>query len=86
MVTRGGMYVFQLFDYYGASGMCLLTVGFFECVTIAWIYKAEKFGENTEEMLGFRIPRWFDFCWKYLAPISTSVLLVLSIILLEPIK
>lgn len=32
------MYVFQLFDYYAASGVCLLWVAFFECFVVAWIY------------------------------------------------
>lgn len=32
------MYIFQLFDYYAASGVCLLWVAFFECIAVAWVY------------------------------------------------
>lgn len=37
-LLQGGMYVFQLFDYYAASGVCLLWVAFFECIAVAWVY------------------------------------------------
>lgn len=37
-LPQGGMYVFQLFDYYAASGVCLLWVAFFECIAVAWVY------------------------------------------------
>uniref|UniRef100_A0A9J7Y0C4 Transporter n=1 Tax=Cyprinus carpio carpio TaxID=630221 RepID=A0A9J7Y0C4_CYPCA len=40
MLTEGGMYVFQLFDSYAASGMCLLFVAIFESICIGWIYES----------------------------------------------
>lgn len=32
------MYVFQLFDFYSASGSALLWVALFESVAVGWVY------------------------------------------------
>lgn len=36
-ILKGGMYVFQIFDYYAAS-RTLLFVGLFECIAISYFY------------------------------------------------
>ncbi|NXL28648.1 S6A12 protein, partial [Glaucidium brasilianum] len=38
LVTEGGMYIFQLFDYYAASGTCLLFLAIFEVICVGWVY------------------------------------------------
>ncbi|RWS04775.1 sodium- and chloride-dependent GABA transporter 2-like protein [Dinothrombium tinctorium] len=85
MVTRGGMYVFQIFDYYGASGMCLLWMCFFECIVIAWFYGSDKFVENIREMIGIKINPWFPFCWKFISPMLTAGVFIFSVVTYKPV-
>ena len=67
------MYVFQLFDYYAASGMALLWVCFFECAAVAWVYGNRRYYDNLEYMLGYRMNPWLRVCWTVLTPIITCV-------------
>lgn len=86
MVTEGGMYIFQLFDYYGASGLVLLWICLFESLVIGWVFGAEKFVDAIELMTGNRIPIWFALCWKFLSPAVTIGMLLFMFIDFTPLK
>ncbi|XP_045190206.2 sodium- and chloride-dependent creatine transporter 1-like [Mercenaria mercenaria] len=85
MLTEGGMYVFQLFDYYSASGLVLLWICFFEAVVVSWVFGEERFQEAAEMMIGRRFPCWFFMCWKYIIPVITSAIFIFSIVSFKPL-
>ncbi|XP_067854436.1 sodium- and chloride-dependent creatine transporter 1-like [Heptranchias perlo] len=68
MVTDGGMYIFQLFDYYSASGITLLWQAFWECVVVAWVYGADRFINDITRMIGYRPLPWIKWCWLFITP------------------
>lgn len=86
MVTRGGIFVFQLFDYYAASGMCLLFLCFCECLFVSWIYGVDKYVNNIKEMIGYKPALWFALCWKYFAPFLTGGILIMLLMDVKPLK
>ncbi len=69
---QGGMYVFQLFDYYAGSRI-ILVVAFFECMVIAWIYGVNRFYDNLTLMLGFRPNLYMKISWLFITPTFTLV-------------
>ncbi|XP_064606661.1 sodium- and chloride-dependent GABA transporter 1-like isoform X2 [Liolophura sinensis] len=73
IVTQGGIYVFQLFDWYAGSRICLLFVVFFESVAVGWFYGAERFYQNIEQMIGFRPSPIFKYCWIVTTPLICAV-------------
>ena len=52
---------------------------------VAWLYGADRFYDNLETMLGYRINRWFGICWRYLTPAVTLGILIFSIVKFEPL-
>uniref|UniRef100_A0A6Q2ZAS4 Transporter n=1 Tax=Esox lucius TaxID=8010 RepID=A0A6Q2ZAS4_ESOLU len=85
MVTNGGMYVFQLFDYYAASGVCLLWVAFFECVAVAWVYGANNFYDAIEDMIGYRPNRWMKWSWTFITPVLCAGCFIFSLVKYKPL-
>uniref|UniRef100_A0A673HMZ1 Transporter n=1 Tax=Sinocyclocheilus rhinocerous TaxID=307959 RepID=A0A673HMZ1_9TELE len=86
MVTEGGMYVFQLFDYYAASGVCLLWVAFFECIAVAWVYGADDFYDAIEEMIGYRPNPWMKWSWTVITPFLCVGCFVFSLVKYMPLR
>ncbi|XP_064011723.1 sodium- and chloride-dependent betaine transporter-like isoform X2 [Pogoniulus pusillus] len=84
--SQGGMYIFQLFDYYAASGTCLLFLSIFEVICIGWVYGANRFYDNIEDMIGFRPWPLIKFCWLLLTPGLCLAVFLFSLIKYKPLK
>ncbi|XP_029293701.1 sodium- and chloride-dependent betaine transporter-like [Cottoperca gobio] len=76
LTTQGGVYLFQLVDYYGASGMCILFVCVIQCVAVGWAFGAERLCDAVEEMTGQRPWVVFILCWRYITPLICTVCFV----------
>uniref|UniRef100_A0A4W3GLF2 Transporter n=1 Tax=Callorhinchus milii TaxID=7868 RepID=A0A4W3GLF2_CALMI len=86
MTTEGGLYIFQLFDYYAVSGTCMLFLATFEALVIAWIYGADRFYDNIEDMIGYRPPAFMKWCWSYFTPGVCIATFIFSLVKYTPVK
>ncbi|XP_048764706.2 sodium- and chloride-dependent betaine transporter-like [Ostrea edulis] len=78
MCTEGGMYVFQLIDWYSAA-IAVPLFGFFECIVFGWIYGAEMFSRDVALMTGHGIPSVIRICWCFLTPIILLVTMIVTL-------
>ena len=74
--SQGGMYVLQLFDFYGASGFTLLWTATWQCVAAAWLFGDQKMYDLIEYMIGYRPIAYFWITWKFAAPLLNIVSLL----------
>ncbi|KAH9489848.1 Sodium- and chloride-dependent glycine transporter 1 [Bulinus truncatus] len=80
--SRGGMYLFQLVDWYIAA-FAAVAIGLLECVIVAWIYGAERFMDDIELMTKKRPPYIFNIFWRFITPVLLVLLLVTSLMSYE---
>jgi len=74
MVTNGGAYVFQLMDFYSASGIPILWCCFFQTIAIGWIFGANKFGDCVKQMTGYAPNKYWIWTWGFFAPVTMAVI------------
>uniref|UniRef100_A0A3Q3VNP9 Transporter n=1 Tax=Mola mola TaxID=94237 RepID=A0A3Q3VNP9_MOLML len=69
LISQGGIFLFQLMDMYGASGITLLFIACCETIAIAWVYGADRFYDNIEDMIGYKPFPVLKYCWLFITPL-----------------
>lgn len=72
-VSEGGIVLFYLVDNFGVSGVVLLVIACFETVVIGWVYGADRFLDNIEDMIGYRPFPVLKYCWLFVTPLICMV-------------
>ncbi|KAI4815660.1 hypothetical protein KUCAC02_005797 [Chaenocephalus aceratus] len=85
MITEGGMYVFQMFDYYACNGACILFLCVFETLALAWVFGADRLYGIIKDMTGMQANPFFKFCWLYLTPLVSLGTFICSLVKYQPL-
>ncbi|XP_072044236.1 sodium- and chloride-dependent GABA transporter ine-like isoform X4 [Amphiura filiformis] len=84
-ITRGGIYYFQLMDWYIAV-VSLFFIAICEVAAVSWFYGGNRLGRNIRQMTGSYPNIYFRFCWYVLSPIFILVIMVFNIVDFNPVK
>lgn len=78
-VTKGGIYWFNLFDYYTCV-VALFFVTAMECYGLMWSDPKifPRFNELVEKNTGAEINKLVQICWKFICPAIITLLLALT--------
>ncbi|XP_042342856.1 sodium- and chloride-dependent GABA transporter 2-like [Plectropomus leopardus] len=85
MITEGGMYLFQLFEYYACNGACILFPCLFETLAVGWIFGAERLYGIIKDMTGVNANPFFKICWLFLTPLVSLGSFICSLIEYQPL-
>uniref|UniRef100_A0A672HGB7 Transporter n=1 Tax=Salarias fasciatus TaxID=181472 RepID=A0A672HGB7_SALFA len=72
-ISEGGIILFTVVDSYGVSGIVLLVIACFETIVIGWVYGADRFYDNIEDMIGYRPFPVLKYCWLFVTPFICMV-------------
>ncbi|XP_014475460.1 PREDICTED: sodium- and chloride-dependent transporter XTRP3 isoform X1 [Dinoponera quadriceps] len=76
--TGAGEYWLKMFDSF-AGTIGLVMVALMEMISVIFVYGHEKFTKDIEEMTGHRPGAYWQFTWRFLAPIIMVCILVSSV-------
>jgi len=76
LLSQGGIYLFELYNTYAASGVTLLWMAMCESIAIGWVYGVDRFYDDMRSMLGFAPHNYFRLCYQYLIPIFTFAIFI----------
>ncbi|XP_071946467.1 sodium- and chloride-dependent glycine transporter 1-like [Antedon mediterranea] len=83
-VTRGGMYVFQLMDWYSA-GFSLMVIAIVFCCVISYLYGTGRFLDEIKVMVGFRPRIYWRACWMIVTPVLLIAIIVFTFVYYTPV-
>lgn len=76
LVTREG---FTMIAIFGVSAISLMFIMCFETIAIGWIYGADRFYDNIEDMIGYRPFPVIKYCWLFVAPLCGVAFIIYSL-------
>ncbi|XP_023719185.1 sodium- and chloride-dependent glycine transporter 1 [Cryptotermes secundus] len=86
--TNSGMYWLQLVDKYAANWSVLL-IAIAECILISWVYGANRFLRDIQDMIGQKSWMWMFFwtwMWKLITPAALLFILFFNWVEYAPVK
>jgi len=84
MCCKGGIYLFQLVDWYSSS-YSLFVITFLELIAVCYVYGIKKFMHDIQMMLGHSPGPYWIGAWVFITPIAIIFILVFSVIRYVPI-
>ncbi|KAK3603402.1 hypothetical protein CHS0354_009382 [Potamilus streckersoni] len=81
--AAGGIYLYQLVDWYFAA-FCVLLTSFLECFIVGWMYGADRFSRDIQMMLGHPPPTYMRICWCFITPVIMLTTFLLTLFQYAP--
>ncbi|KAG9340018.1 hypothetical protein JZ751_022129, partial [Albula glossodonta] len=82
----GGIKLFLMYDYYGLPRDSSMFIIGLEAVVIGWVYGADRFYDNIEDMIGYRLFPMLKYCWLLVTPFCCFAGVALRVLNVFPTK